>query len=652
MWLQSRVQVQHVTPQVDCGRYAAKAVVGDRVVVGADAFRDGHELVAVALRHRGPGEERWRESPMRPADNPAETDRWYGDFGIDRIGRWRYQVVAWTDDYASWLDAVRTKHAAGQTDLDVDLREGAALLRRRPGLPEADRRTVAAAVATLDGDAAQAEKVAAAGDPELLAVLERHPERRDATRSARLTVWVDRERGRFGAWYEMFPRSEGATGSSGGTLADAAKRLPAIADMGFDVVYLPPIHPIGRTNRKGRGPYELRARPDDPGVPWAIGSAEGGHTAVHPDLGTIEDFDEFVAQAGRNGLEVALDYAVQCSPDHPWVTEHPEWFKQRPDGTIKYAENPPKRYEDIYPVSFDTHDIEGLTAELRRVMLFWIGHGVRIFRVDNPHTKALPFWEWLIGELHCEHPDVVLLAEAFTRPKMMRTLAKLGFTQSYTYFAWRNTKRELTDYVTELAHTDMADYFRPSFWPNTPDILTEYLQTGGRPAFKVRLLLAATLSPSYGIYSGYELCEDRPLHPGSEEYLHSEKYRYRPRDWSDPATLAPFIARVNRIRREHGALRTLGNVWFHHVDGDDLLCYSKVTSDGEDRILVVANLDPHRPHDGMTGLDLWQLGLEGVDRFQAHDLLTDATYEWHGPRNYVRLDPLVQPAHVLRLRPL
>ncbi len=652
MWLRSRVQVQRVTPQVDCGRYAAKAVVGDRVVVGADAFRDGRELVAVALRHRGPGDERWRESPMRPAGNPAETDRWYGDFGVDRIGRWRYQVVAWTDDYASWLDAVRTKHAAGQTDLDVDLREGAALLRRRLGLPEADRRTVATVMTTLEGDGAQARKVAAAADPELLAVLERHPDRRDATVSAQLPVWVDRERGRFGAWYEMFPRSEGATTGTGGTLADAAKRLPAIADMGFDVVYLPPIHPIGRTNRKGRGPHELRARPEDPGVPWAIGSAEGGHTAVHPDLGTIEDFDEFVAEAGRNGLEVALDYAIQCSPDHPWVSEHPEWFKQRPDGTIKYAENPPKRYEDIYPVSFDTHDIEGLTAELWRVMLFWIGHGVRIFRVDNPHTKALPFWEWLIGELHREHPDVVLLAEAFTRPKMMRTLAKLGFTQSYTYFAWRNTKGELTDYVTELAHTDMAHYFRPNFWPNTPDILTEYLQTGGRPAFKVRLLLAATLSPSYGIYSGYELCEDRPLHPGSEEYLQSEKYQYRPRDWSHPGTLAPFIARVNRIRREHGALRALSNVWFHHVDGDDLLCYSKVTSDNEDRILVIANLDPHRPHDGMTGLDLWQLGLEGVDRFQAHDLLTDATYEWHGPRNYVRLDPAVQPAHVLRLRPL
>ncbi|MDQ3973760.1 MAG: alpha-1,4-glucan--maltose-1-phosphate maltosyltransferase [Actinomycetota bacterium] len=649
--MRSRVQIQHITPMVDCARYAAKAVVGDDVIVGADVFREGHDKVAAVIRFRGPGDEGWSEAPLRHDVN----DRWYGHFPVDRVGAWRYGVIAWTDHYASWLDGLVKKHAAGQTDLGLELEEGARLLeRRRRRIPKAARGLSDRTVATLRGDDPVGTKVEAAGDPRLLALLERHPERLDATVSKPdLPLWTDREAGRFSAWYEMFPRSEGATDTRSGTFADAAKRLPAIAEMGFDVVYLPPIHPIGRTSRKGRsGPHDLSPGPHDPGVPWAIGGPEGGHKSVHPDLGTIDDFDDFVAEARRHDLEVALDYAIQCSPDHPWVRDHPEWFRHRPDGSIAYAENPPKKYQDIYSLDFDTPDLEGLRAELKSVVDFWIDHGVKIFRVDNPHTKALPFWEWLIDAVHAEHPDVLFLSEAFTRPRMMQALAKLGFSQSYTYFAWRNTKPELTSYLEELAHSDMADYFRPNFWPNTPDILTEFLQIGGPPAFKLRLVLAAMLSPAYGIYSGYELCEREPLHAGSEEYRASEKYRYRPRDWNRPDSLAPYITRINRIRHEHRACRYLKNLWFHHVGNDQMLCFSKVAPTRTDPLLAVVNLDPHHVQEATTWLDLWQLGLEDAGPYEAHDLLTDTTYIWRGPDNYVRLDPQVEPAHILRLRAL
>ncbi len=646
--MKGRVQVQQVRPSVDCGRYAAKAIAGDDVVVGADVFREGHDKVAAAIRYRGPDDAGWHESPMRLDVN----DRFYGAFPVDRVGAWRYQVVGWTDHYASWVDGLVKKHAAGRTDLDVDLEEGARLLERRNS-PRPAKAALAETVALLRSDAPLSDKVAAAAAPGLLALLARHPERTDATvGKPELPLWVDREAARFSAWYEMFPRSEGATATRGGTFSEAAKRLPAIAEMGFDVVYLPPIHPIGRTHRKGPN-NTLTPGEHDPGVPWAIGSADGGHTAVHPDLGTIDDFDEFVAEAGRHDLEVALDFAIQCSPDHPWVSEHPEWFKKRADGSIQFAENPPKQYQDIYPIDFDTADIDGLRAELSKSVLdFWIGHGVKIFRVDNPHTKAIPFWEWLIAAIRLEHPDVLFLAEAFTRPKMMQTLGKVGFSQSYTYFAWRNTKAELTEYLTELAHTDMADYYRPNFWPNTPDILTEFLQTGGRPAFKLRLVLAALLSPSYGIYSGYELAENVAVRPGSEEYLDSEKYQHRPRNWDDPGSLAPWIARVNRIRRTHTAFRRLTNLWFHSIDNDALLAFSKVAPGRTDAVLVVVNLDAHSAQAGETWLDLWQLGLEHAGPFEAHDLLADTTYVWNGPANYVRLHPHVEPAHVLRLRAL
>ena len=648
--MKGRVQIQAIEPTIDGGRYAAKAVPGDDFIVGADIFREGHEKIAAAVRFRGPSDGRWREAPMRHDVN----DRWYGAFRVDEVGRWRYGVVAWTNHYATWLDGLQKNHAVGQA-ADVDAADGAALLeRRRRGTPGEAKNVLDRTVAVLRSDAPMEEKVAAAGDTELLAALEEYPERLDTSLSRpELPLWVDRERARFSAWYEMFPRSEGATETTSGTFKHAAARLPEIAGMGFDVVYLPPIHPIGRTNRKGRGgPYDLNPGPDDPGVPWAIGSEDGGHKSVHPELGTIEDFDAFVAEANANGLEVALDFAIQCSPDHPWVAEHPNWFKQRSDGTIKYAENPPKKYQDIYPIDFDTDDYAGLYAELKSVVEHWISHGVSIFRVDNPHTKALPFWEQLIGEIHEERPDILFLAEAFTRPKMMRALAKLGFSQSYTYFTWRNTKAELTEYLTELTRTEMAYYFRPNFWPNTPDILHEYLQRGGPSAFRIRLILAAFLSPSYGIYSGYELFENVPLHEGSEEYFESEKYRYKPRNYHRPDSLAPYITRVNEIRAANAACRELRTLWFHHIDNDDLLCFSKVAPQRTDPLLVVVNLNPHATQEGTTWLDMWQLGLEHAGPFEAHDLITDTPYIWHGPSNFVRLNPHDEPAHVLKLRAL
>ena len=629
------------------GRYAAKAIEGEFVVVGADIFREGHDKLAACVRYRGPDDDTWREAPLRPDVN----DRWYGSFGVDGVGPWRYHVLGWTDHFASWLDGLRKKHAAGQEDLSLDFADGAALLARRK-VPRAARVVLDGVTATLRSTASNEHKIAAVDDPDLVELLRRHPERLDASQSKPdLPLWVDRQAAQFTAWYEMFPRSEGATAISSGTFKDAAQRFPAIAAMGFDVVYLPPVHPIGRSFRKGPN-NTLTPGPDDPGVPWAIGGPEGGHTAVHPDLGTLEDFDAFVEQAKDHGLEIALDFAIQCSPDHPWVTEHPEWFRHRADGSIAYAENPPKKYQDIYPVDFDTKDIDALTAELKGVVDFWIDRGIRIFRVDNPHTKPFGFWEWLIASVHLRHPDVLFLSEAFTRPKVMQTLAKLGFSQSYTYFAWRTTKSELEEYVTELAHTDIADYLRPSFWPNTPDILTEYLQTSGPAGFKVRLALAALLSPAYGIYSGYELYEHEPVREGSEEYLNSEKYQYRPRDWDRPDSLAPWIARINQIRRQHPVLQQLRTTWLHHIGNDAMMCFSKVGPDRSDPILVVVNLDPHQPQDGSTWLDMWQLGMEGVGPFEAHDLLSGTTYIWHGQSNYVRLDPAVEVAHVLRLRPL
>jgi starch synthase (maltosyl-transferring) len=657
--MEDRIQITRVAPAVDAGRYAAKSAVGHRVPVSAVVFREGHDLVAASVRIRMVGDDAWTEVRM---------DRQPGDLfrtmvPVDRNGPWEFEVLGWTDRYATWLDGLDKKHRAGVADLSLELEEGALLLERHAApddVSDAERAVLRLAAAALRDDALPVhQRVEAAADEAVATVLATHPDRRDLTTSPTMPLWVDRALAASSAWYEFFPRSIGSDGTRSGTFSTAAERLPAVAEMGYDVVYLPPIHPIGRSHRKGPN-NTLIAGPDDPGVPWAIGSEDGGHTDVHPDLGTLEDFDAFVATARSLGLEVALDYAIQCSPDHPWVTEHPEWFRHRADGSIRYAENPPKKYQDIYPIDFDTTDIDGLCAELKRILEFWIDRGIEIFRVDNPHTKALPFWEWVIAEIRRDHPGVIFLAEAFTRPQMMQQLAKLGFNQSYTYYTWRPTAVELREYVTELAHGDMADYYRPNFWPNTPDILHEYLQTGRPAAFKIRLALAGLLSPNYGVYSGYELLEHTPVRPGSEEYLDSEKYAYRPRDFDQPHSIAPFMTRINEIRKAlPDLLGHLGNIWFHDSDNPELLVFSKVPGHRrlpgdpppDEALIVVATTDQHHPQSGWVHLDLWQLGLEGqTDAYDVHDLMTGTIHTWQGADNWVGLDPdQGEPLHVLHL---
>ncbi|RSS93237.1 alpha-1,4-glucan--maltose-1-phosphate maltosyltransferase [Streptomyces sp. WAC02707] len=643
-----RIPVRDVHPVVDHGRRPAKAVAGETFEVTASVFREGHDAVAANVVLKDP---EGRPGPWTPMRELAPgSDRWGAEVTPDAPGEWTYRVEAWSDPVTTWQRHARIKVPAG-IDTGLVLEEGAELYRRAAaGVPkEAGRAVVLAAAETLlDDTLPVATRLAGALTPEVDAVLARHPLRELVTTSDPLPLLVERERALYGAWYEFFPRSEGTPDRPHGTFRTAARRLPEIAAMGFDVVYLPPIHPIGTTHRKGRN-NTLSAGPDDVGVPWAIGSPEGGHDAIHPALGTLEDFDRFVAEAARLGLEVALDFALQCSPDHPWVHKHPEWFHHRPDGSIAYAENPPKKYQDIYPIAFDA-DLDGLVTETVRVLRHWMDHGVRIFRVDNPHTKPVVFWERVIGEINRADPDVVFLAEAFTRPAMMHTLAQIGFQQSYTYFTWRNTKQELTEYLTELTG-DAASYMRPNFFANTPDILHAYLQHGGRPAFEVRAVLAATLSPTWGIYSGYELCENTPLREGSEEYLDSEKYQLKPRDWATAAregtTIAPLITRLNTIRRAHPALHRLRNLRFHHTDNDAVIAYSK--REGSDVVLVVANLDPHHTQEATISLDMPQLGLDWHESVPVHDELTDETYHW-GRTNYVRLEPGRAPAHVLHIR--
>ncbi|MGH2777292.1 MAG: maltotransferase domain-containing protein [Actinomycetota bacterium] len=642
------VVVENVDPQVDCGRYRAKTITGDDVEVAADIYRDGPAVLAAAIRFRGPGEKKWSESRMTHVGN----DRWAGSFRPDRIGAWEFVIEAWTDRFATWRrDLIKRVEAA--QDVDLELEEGARMLEDHlRAFPSSERPAVKEAIVSMrlpGGSTSSLEdvRVQAALDERVAGPMAAHHTRKGATvTKPALRLTVDRELARFGAWYEFFPRSTGR-GAEHGTFQTATEDLGRIADMGFDIVYLPPIHPIGEAYRKGRN-NTLTPTAADVGVPWAIGGTDGGHTAVHPALGTLADFKEFIRAARKHGLEVALDFAIQCSPDHPWVTEHPEWFMHRPDGSIRYAENPPKKYQDIYPIDFDTSDREGLWSELKGVLDFWIDQGIKVFRVDNPHTKAFPFWEWCIGEIKAEHPEVILLSEAFTRPKVMMGLAKLGFTQSYTYFTWRNSKAELTEYLTELTTTEMARYFMPNFFANTPDILHEYLQTGGRPAFKIRLVLASLLSPSYGIYSGYELCENTPVHPGSEEYLNSEKYELRPRDYDAEGNLSRYITRINRIRRAYPALSRLTNLTFHHVDKENLIAFSK-WSEGETPILAIVNLNPFHWEEGMLTMDLEALGLTPWDTFKVHDLITDETFEWQGQQAYIRLDPFHEPAHVLRV---
>jgi starch synthase (maltosyl-transferring) len=641
-----RVVIEGVSPEIDRGRSPIKRVVGEDVTVEADVFADGHDQLAAELRWRREDERTWHDVPMAPLGN----DRWRGSFAVEHLGRCRYTLRAWIDRFGSWRRDLEKKVDAGQ-DVGVDLLAGAELVERAAARATGeDRRTLRKTAKTLR-EGSHTKAVAAALDPDLLEAMDRWPDRRLGTTYDReLVVWVEPERAGFSGWYEMFPRSTGPKGTPG-TFATTERRLPYVAGMGFDVLYLPPIHPIGRTHRKGPN-NDPAGGPDAIGSPWAIGSEEGGHTAIDPALGTFEDFDHLLRAARQHGLDLALDVAFQCSPDHPWVREHPEWFRHRADGSIQYAENPPKKYEDIYPLDFETEDWRGLWTALRDVFRFWIDRGVSIFRVDNPHTKAFAFWEWCIDTLKREHPELVFLSEAFTHPRLMERLAKLGFTQSYTYFAWRTSKRELTEYMTELTQTEMREYFRPNFWPNTPDILTEQMQTGGRSVFMHRLVLAATLSSSYGIYGpAFELQEHVPAAPGKEEYLHSEKYEVRDWDLDDPRSLAKFIARVNAIRRDNPALHSNRGLRFHHVDNDNLIAYSKATPDRSNAILVIVNLDPHAKQSGWTHLWLDELGVTEHDRpYQVHDLLTDTRFVWRGSGNFVELDPEKVPAHVFRVR--
>ncbi len=663
-----RIPILDVEPAVECGRRPAKAVAGETFQVSATIFREGHGIINAGVVLRDP--ERQARPIARMHELAPGIDRWGADVTVTGEGVWRYHVEAWADPIASWHHDAAIKIPAGQ-DVELMLTEGALLFERAarripqpPGAsrPAAARTALRALVARLrDRGLTPWDRLAATEDPEITAIGERWPLRELVTRSRPLTLQVDRERALYGSWYEFFPRSEGVQvdpmgyrAPVSGTLRTAAKRLDAISAMDFDVVYLPPVHPIGTTFRKGRN-NTLTPVEGDPGSPWAIGSADGGHDALHPDLGTMDDFDAFVARTRELGMEVALDLALQASPDHPWVKEHPEWFSKRADGSIAYAENPPKKYQDIYPLNFD-NDPEGIYAEILRIVRQWMDHGVRIFRVDNPHTKPLRFWERLFNDIRSTDPDVLFLAEAFTRPATMHTLAKIGFHQSYTYFTWRNGVWELTEYMRELAG-EAAAYMRPNFFTNTPDILNEYLQHGGVPAFKIRAVLAAMLSPTWGIYSGYELCENVPLRPGSEEYMDSEKYQYRPRDWEAAARdgygIADYITELNRIRRAHPALHWLRNLRFHAVDQPELICFSKRVDKapgtvGSDTVLVVANLDPHQTREATVWLDMPALGVDS--EFIVTDELTGESYRW-GPANYVRLDPAVRPAHIFTVTP-
>ncbi|HEY7169607.1 MAG TPA: alpha-1,4-glucan--maltose-1-phosphate maltosyltransferase [Vicinamibacterales bacterium] len=704
--LARRVIVEHIRPNVDDGRFPIKRTVGETVTVTADIFADGHDVIVAVLRDRptsrGNAEtaehaanarglvsttgttgenprhslqsdaagsascalprHAWHETRMAPV--APGTDEWTATFAVEGLGWHEYSIVAWVDRFETWRRDLRIKAAAKQ-DVSLELLEGSMLVREAAARAEqigsttADCEWLLAQADALADATPLDERVAAGLDEEIAGLMFVYADRRSASQSASLHVWVDRERARFGAWYEMFPRSEGPDPRRSGTFREACARLSAIADMGFDVLYLPPIHPIGRSFRKGRN-NALVAGPDDPGSPWAIGSEDGGHEAIEPGLGTVEDFESFRAEAERLGLEIALDLAWQCSPDHPWVEQHPEWFRHRPDGSIKYAENPPKKYQDIYPLDFACEDWRSLWNALLEVTRLWIDRGVRIFRVDNPHTKSFGFWEWLIDQIHARDPEVIFLAEAFTRPGLMRYLAKTGFTQSYTYFTWRNTRPELEAYLTELTATDVREYLRPNLFANTPDILHEYLQRGGRAAFEARLILAATLGASYGIYSGFELCENRAVRPGSEEYLDSEKYQYRKRDWNAAGQLAELVCQVNAIRHAHPALQYDRSLRFLATDNPQLVAYYKVSPDARDVIMTVVNLDPHNMQHGFVETPIAELppappraGARpaGADdgRCIARDLLTDTPYAWRGDWNYVRLDPGVRQAHILVL---
>jgi starch synthase (maltosyl-transferring) len=635
-----RLVIQYPAPVVDDGRYPAKRCVGDAVTVSADIFRDGHDVIRAVVRYRRPGERRWREAELEPTDAEIDGVRWGGSFEVDRIGLWEYTIEAWTDLFGTWRGELHRKLNAGQHELAGEMSEGIVLLRTaaKRARSTAEKRLIEHALEVLqDESIPEAAKHDVALGAELFDAVERRQERHGSTTLQQpLRIEVDRERARYGAWYELFPRSWGG-------LKGVEQQLSRLNELGFDVVYLPPIHPIGHTNRKGRD-NALTAKPSDPGSPWAIGDETGGHEAIHAELGTIEDLRSLTNTAKDLGIDIALDFAIQCSADHPWLKQHPEWFHRRPDGTLKYAENPPKRYQDIYSVNWESPDWRGLWDALLELVLQWVDCGVKVFRVDNPHTKPFAFWEWLIAEVHARDREVVFLAEAFTRRAVMRHLAKLGFSQSYTYFTWKNARWELTEYVSELAYSGEQEYFRPNFFTNTPDILNAYLQHGGRPAFEARLVLAATLSPSYGIYSGYENVEHTPVREGSEEYLHSEKYELRKRSLDGP--LLPLIQRVNQARRENPALHEFSNVTFLDTANEALVAYAKHSRGNT--VITVVNIDPHQAQEGLAVVPA-QLGLP--PSFTVRDELSGDRYQWRIGPNYVRLEPGVRQAHINRVEP-
>ncbi|MDQ2694592.1 MAG: alpha-1,4-glucan--maltose-1-phosphate maltosyltransferase [Pseudomonadota bacterium] len=640
-----RIIIEGVKPEIDGGRFAIKRTVGEKVVVECDAFSDSHDVNAVMLQYRREGADQWQEVYMKPLVN----DRWRGAFTVTELGRWEYTLSGWVDPFKSWRHdferRVDDKDIALALQIAADLVDEAG---RRAGGDDA--RTLKGRAKSLRGEEDLKGRRMLALDPDLAALMAKYPDRRLALSYDKiLKVIVDEERARYSTWYEFFPRSCGPAGRHG-TFKDAEGWLPRIRDMGFDVVYLPPIHPIGRINRKGKN-NTLTPTPDDVGVPWAIGADEGGHKAIHPQLGTLEDFRRFVGKANELGIEVALDIAFQAAPDHPWVKEHPAWFRWRPDGTVQYAENPPKKYQDIYPLNFESEDWQGLWDELTSVFLYWCGQGVHIFRVDNPHTKAFRFWDYAIAKVKEQYPNAIFLSEAFTRPKVMHRLAKGGFSQSYTYFTWRNTKGEIMEYMRELTQTEGVEYFRPNFWPNTPDILPQYLQFGGRPAHLIRLVLAATLTASYGLYGPvYEVFENKPLAPGKEEYLNSEKYELRHWELDRPDALGMFIGRINHIRHQNPALHDNRSLRFHHIDNEQIVCYSKATADLSNVILVVVSLDYTHVQAGWVNLDLAALGLDPQHPYQVHDLISDDRYMWHGASNYVELNPHKVAAHIFRVR--
>jgi len=643
---EQRVVIERVTPEIDCGMFGIKRVVGETVLVEADVFAEGHDQVACQILY-WQDKKKLQTSPMKALGN----DRWSGEFPVEKLGRYQYTVEGWIDRFQTWRGRLEKQVAAGQ-DVHVELLMGIDLIAEAAALAKGnDAEVLRNWAIRLRAAAGKPEGATIALEETSLAIIQRYPVQHLASRYEKdLSVTVDREKARFSTWYEVFPRSCSTQAGRQGTFRDCELWLPYIASMGFDVVYLPPIHPIGRMFRKGKN-NSTEPQATDVGSPWAIGSKEGGHKSVQPELGTLEDFKRFLAEAKKNGLEVALDIALQCAPDHPYVRQHPEWFRKRPDGTIQYAENPPKKYQDIYPFDFESAEWQTLWEESKSIFDFWVEQGVRIFRVDNPHTKPFSFWEWAIGEIKEQHPDMLFLAEAFTRPHVMYRLAKLGFSQSYTYFTWRNTKEELTEYFTELTQTEAREFFRPNLWPSTPDILPEFLQLGGRSAFMIRLILAATLGSSYGIYGpAFELCENVPLRPGSEEYLNSEKYEIKRRDLPSAGSLKAFITRINRIRKENPALQSNRNLHFHNTDNPSLICYSKTTDDLSDVIVVVVNLDCFRAQTGWVHLDLTPIGLDGDQPFAVHDLLGDGQYSWHGAANYVELTPESLPAHILRVR--